>query len=356
VLTIDYRPRRFSEIVGQREPISVMRAVADQPDTAPRVYLFQGGRGLGKTTLSRVFSRVLLCANPAGGDACLVCEACVGFTDIGTHYQEYDATQVGNVKFMRDLSDHLRFTAVEGFRVVVLDEIQSASIQAMSALLKLLEEGPKNTFFLLCTTDPDKLLQTIRSRSVELSFSPVSDTEVRSLLVRIAQGEKMDLPQAVLDSIVSFSFGYAREAVMRLDVYLKVQDPDKFLGMMYIPEKDIIQMFLAFKRGDQAIFEESLSRLSAYPMAHLRKSFEVFTLNAMKALVDNKEASVAYVPIVEAYGIQLYQVLTVLSQGWVVNCFQSDTMFQAFTWFLYSQFSKEQTASASKEDDRFKKG
>lgn len=69
MLTIDYRPKRFADVVGQAEPVSVMKAVSVQPESAPRVFLFQGGRGLGKTTLARVFSRVLLCQSPKGGDA-----------------------------------------------------------------------------------------------------------------------------------------------------------------------------------------------------------------------------------------------------------------------------------------------
>lgn len=357
MLTIDYRPKRFADIVGQSEPVSVMKAVSAQPETAPRVYLLQGGRGLGKTTLARVFSRVLLCESPRAGDSCLTCGPCLSFSDIGIHYQEYDATQVGNVKFMRDLGDNLRYTAVDGWRVVVLDEIQSASHQAMAALLKLLEEGPKNTFFIACTTDPDKILQTIRSRSVELSFSPVADSQLRELLASIAQNEKVDLPIAVLDAIVSFSFGYAREAVMRLDLFMQIKDTERFLSMMYIPEKDIIEMFLAFKRKDKSAVDIVLARLAAYPLAYLRKSFEVFTLNAVKMLAcpEEVERTTPYIPVVELYGSQIYLLLSVMAKDWVINCFQSDTLFQGFIWYLYSQYSKGEVATSMAEDSRFSK-
>lgn len=345
-------------MVGQREPVSVMRAVAANPDTAPRCYIFQGQRGLGKTSLCRVFARALACKSPIDSDACLACEACIGFADFTPAYQEYDSTQVGNVAFMRTLKEHLYYTKAEtGMRVIVFDETHAASQQAQSALLKLLEEGPKDTFFIMATTDVDKVLPTIRSRSVELSFSPVSDAELKSLIERIIAAEKLAVPVQVVEAIVAYSFGFMRDAVMRLDLYAQIKNPDEFMGVVRVPEKDVLDLFIAIKEQNKEEFVKALASLTTFPLVYLRKSFEMFVLNSLKHFsgVEVVTFPERYAKVVTLYDSQLFTLLGVMSKDWVINCFKSDLAFQSLAWYFYNLLSKNIAGKSEVSGDRFNK-
>lgn len=358
MLTQFYRPTRFKDVIGQAEAVAVMKAVASRPETAPRAFIFQGERGLGKTSMSRVFARALLCTNKQYGDACLACESCIGFSDMGTSYQEYDSTQVGNVQFMRNLKDRLYYVEnAESYTVVVFDEIHTATVQAQNALLKLLEEGPRDTFFLMATTDVDKVIGTIRGRCVELSFVPVTDSEMRMHLESICKKENLDPNRDVIQSIVSFSFGHVRDALMKLDLYKQVGDPAEFLKLVNMPEKDIIELFLAISQQDKERFMHFMGSLLASPLAYLRKSFELFILNALRHYSGCQIASFPdkYEEVKMAFGQTLFELLNILSRDWVYNCFRSDLSFQSFLWYLYNAFTKTKKQEAPKMDLRYQK-
>lgn len=353
----EYRPARFKDVVGQVEAVATMKAVVKNPETAPRSYIFQGERGLGKTTLSRVFSRALLCENPQDGDACLACPTCLSFSEYGASYQEYDATQVGKVDFMRSIKDHLFHSSTgEGYRVVVFDEIQAASAQAQAALLKLLEDGPRDTFFLMATTDIDDVVGTIRSRSVELAFFPLTDVDMKNLMLKVCDQENLNPVPDVIDRIVSFSFGHVRDAMMKLDLYKLIGSSEEFVKLIYVPEKEIIDMFLAIKRQDKSAFIASVRVLASSPMAYLRKSFELFILNAMRVFSGEVVASfpAEYQEFVQMYGTKVFEILSLLSKDWVFNCFKSDLAFQAFVWYLFNILGQVEKAQPGL-DSRFKK-
>ena len=345
MLTQNYRPKRFTNpdgLVGQAEAKSVLQAVVQNPHTAPRVYLLQGPRGLGKTSAARAFARALNCKHPDYGGACLTCENCKAFSDMSSAYQEYDATQVGNVAFIREMNDRLKYISSpdKEFRVVVLDEIHAASHSSQNALLKILEEGPRNTFFLLITTDVDKVLSTIRSRAVELPFVPVPDEEVRGLLKRIAYSENIEVPNAVMDSIVHFTFGYVREAVMRLSLYQQINNQEEFMRMVYVPEQDVIQLFLSARQKNRDVFLTTLQRLSSHPLAYLKKSVELFLLSSVKRVAVGEDPSLtAYDAIAQVYRSDVFSLLNILASPWAQNCFKSDLMFQSLMWHMYAVVS-----------------
>lgn len=358
MLTHDYRPVRFEDIIGQPSPVKLMQSVVLSPAQSPRTYIFQGERGLGKTSLSRVFARALLCENRQNGDSCLSCESCLTFSDYGSGYQEYDSTQVGNVQFVRGLKDRLYY--VENSRpylVVVFDEVQAASPQAQNALLKLLEEGPKRIFFVLCTTDSDKIIDTIKSRCVSLSFSRVLDNDLSMFLHKVCEKEKIPDADEIVEKLVSFSFGHVRDALMQLDLYKQLGDKEKFLKLLHLPEKEIIDLFISIKKQDKDAFTNSMNNLLASPLAYLRKSFELFVLNAARTFSGHPVVAFSelYAEINLIYGQQIFEVLHILSQDWVYNCFKSDLSFQAFLWYLYTALTKGKKREESEVSARFRK-
>jgi DNA polymerase III subunit gamma/tau len=340
VLDQDYRPKRFSEIVGQGWAVTVLKAVVKSPNLATRSYILHGEYGTGKSSTARVFARALFCTNKINGDACLECDSCKSLSD-GVNYIEVDVTQVGNVDFIRKFKENLYYTSFgDGWRVVVFDEIQSAKKEAQDALLKLLEEAPKNTFFILNTTDIDRIQETIVDRSICLPFSTVSDSDITNLLQKIANSENLSVDREILDRIVMFSYGHVRSAVKKLNLYQQVGNREEFLGLLKMPEVDVVDIFLAIRRQDRVLFEEKLRSLLSNPLSYLRKTFELFALNSLREYSGCYEGTLAdkYKELKSVYGEIILKFPAVLGQDWVYSCFRSDVGLQGFMWYLYNVF------------------
>ena len=165
-----YRPRRFSEVKGQDHVVKALRtAVAEGREG--QAYLFSGPRGTGKTTSARILAKVLNCENPVDGEPCCECESCLA-VERGTSYDvhELDAASNNGVDAMRDLIEKASLGTPGRHKVYILDEVHMLSKAAEAALLKTLEEPPPHVVFVLATTDPQKMSDTIRSRTQHLQF------------------------------------------------------------------------------------------------------------------------------------------------------------------------------------------
>jgi DNA polymerase III subunit gamma/tau len=337
-----YRPIRFKDVVGQREVVTVLQAVAKNPQLAPRVYILYGERGLGKTSLARIFARSLSCQS-FSGEPCLTCESCKGFSGLGS---EYTATQVGNAEYMRQFKDSLMYTRQEGYRVITLDECHAASKESQGVLLKLFEDGPKNCFFLLCTTNLDKIRPEIISRALPLSFLPIVDEDMKNFLVRICEREGIEYSAKLLDQIVMVSSGHVRDAVMKLDLYRIMKDEEKFFSLIRVPEREIIEMFLAIKERDRARVEEQVRALLSYPLAYIRKGFDTFLLGLLRRYSGTSMPFLTpeYDRVLSLYGDMVLGFLPVFSSDWFYSCFKNDLSFQGLAWYLYATLSKQAEA------------
>jgi DNA polymerase-3 subunit gamma/tau len=191
----------------------------DRNRIAP-AYLFCGDHGCGKTTAARIFSKGLNCAaspvptsNPCG--ECDSCRAIATGTDIDV--TEVDAASHNGVDFARELREVASFRSARGrYRVWVLDECHQLTPQAQNALLKLLEEPPANVVFILCTTDPQKMLDTVRGRCHEFRFRPAPGAEVEELLRSIAEKEDIEIEDEAIAAIAKASNGGLRDATTLL--------------------------------------------------------------------------------------------------------------------------------------------
>ncbi len=213
-----YRPRRFAELKGQDHVVQALRAaVAD--DRVGQSYLFSGPRGTGKTSTARILAKVLNCVAPVDGEPCCECESCLA-VERGTSYDvhELDAASNNGVDAMRDLIEKASLGTPGRHKVYILDEAHMLSKPASAALLKTLEEPPPHVVFVLATTDPQKLADTIRSRTQHLEFHllPVStlDEHVRW----VASDAGLEIGDAAIAQVLARGGGSARDTLSALEL------------------------------------------------------------------------------------------------------------------------------------------
>ena len=217
LLTLAHRPARFADLVGQDGVRVVLQALVFAHDMPPAL-LFGGGPGTGKTSAARILAAALNCAAPTNGDCCAACPSCLAIRSgqsLSVH--EIDAANDGGVAEMRALKELAQFASSAQWRVILLDEAQAMSRQAFNALLKVLEEPPPFTVFLLLTTEPDKIIETVRSRAMPLDFRPVPAAVIRTRLATVCAAEQLSFPDDVLSEIADLADGSVRDAVMLLD-------------------------------------------------------------------------------------------------------------------------------------------
>lgn len=215
-LTLDYRPRRFADVVGQKHIRPVLRAMVRSGDVPPAL-LFSGTRGTGKTTAGRILAAALNCRE-SEDDACAECPSCKA-VQAGTSLSviEIDAASNGLVGDIRKIRDMVAYSHEGEWRVVLLDEAHSMSKEAFNALLKVLEEPPPGTVFVLLTTEADKILETVRSRTMWFEFRRLTEEDIVGRLRHIAVEESIEADDSLLVEIAHRAQGGLRDAVMLLD-------------------------------------------------------------------------------------------------------------------------------------------
>lgn len=214
-LALKYRPGRFDDLVGQRFVHVVLRQMVTV-GAVPSALLFCGPRGTGKTTTARITAAALNCDNRPG--PCGHCPSCKAVAD-GTSLDvvEIDAASNGLVDDIRALRQQVLYSVGGDWRVVILDEAHSMSQAAFNALLKTLEEPPPRTVFILATTEPAKIPDTVASRCMRFAFTRVAAADIAARLHHIAAAENITIDPALITHIADRADGALRDAVMTLD-------------------------------------------------------------------------------------------------------------------------------------------
>jgi DNA polymerase-3 subunit gamma/tau len=213
-----YRPRRFDELKGQEHVVRALRnAVINHREG--QAYLFSGPRGTGKTSTARILAKVLNCEDPQEGEPCGVCNSC-GAIDSGNSYDvlELDAASNNGVENMRDLIERSSLGNPGRHRVFILDEVHMLSKPAEATLLKTLEEPPPHVVFVLATTDPQKVSETIRSRTQHLQFHLLPMDDLEAHVRWVIADANLTVSEDAIARVLTQGGGSARDTLSALEL------------------------------------------------------------------------------------------------------------------------------------------
>src|ERR1700688_4667281 len=220
VLARKYRPQKFSEVIGQEHVTRTLQNALEQGRTA-HGYIFSGHRGIGKTTVARILAAALNCrsSDKPVAEPCGVCESC---TEIragnAVDVIEIDAATNRGIDEIRELRDAVRYRpARDRFKIYILDEAHQITDAAFNALLKTLEEPPSHVVFMMATTEPENIPQTIRSRCQHFSFHAVKFDDILAQLRMIAGQEQVGAEDAALALLAETGDGSMRDALSIMD-------------------------------------------------------------------------------------------------------------------------------------------
>lgn len=218
VLARKWRPKNFSELVGQQHVMQALSNALDQ-QRLHHAYLFTGTRGVGKTTIARIFAKALNCEQGITSKPCGQCATCRSI-DEGRFVDliEVDAASKTKVEDTRELLENVQYAPVQGrFKVYLIDEVHMLSKSSFNALLKTLEEPPEHVKFLLATTDPHKLPITVLSRCLQFNLMRLTPTQIQNHLAYILQQEQVPFEESALSMISKSADGSARDSLSILD-------------------------------------------------------------------------------------------------------------------------------------------
>jgi DNA polymerase-3 subunit gamma/tau len=266
VLARRYRPRRFEEVVGQESVATTLKAGIQQERVA-HAYLFAGPRGIGKTSMARIFAKALNCPQAADRtgprerwgepcDSCSTCEAIHLGQDIDV--VELDGASHRGIEDIRGIIEGVNRPATKSpFKVYIVDEVHMLTREAFNALLKTLEEPPAHVKFIFATTEPHRIPETVLSRCQRFDFHPIGEEAIVRRLAQILTAEGRSGEPGLLEKVARFGKGGLRDAQTLLDQLmtfseeeLRLEDLDRITGR--VPEQALAQLIQAVLGGDPA--------------------------------------------------------------------------------------------------------
>jgi len=219
-----WRPSRFEDLIGQEHVVQTLRN-AIRLDRISHAYLFSGARGVGKTTVARIFAKALRCPNQTDGIPCNTCTECLAIAESrSVDVSEIDGASHNGVEAVRGIRDNVAYSPSSGkYKVYIIDEVHMLSISAFNALLKTLEEPPPHVIFIFATTEVPKIPLTILSRCQRFEFRRLKQTQIVERLKTILEAEKVQISETGMRTIASYADGSLRDALSLLDQILSHQ-------------------------------------------------------------------------------------------------------------------------------------
>ena len=239
-----YRPQTFNEVVGQDH---IVKTLINQIkfDKISHAYLFTGSRGTGKTSIAKIFARAINCTNLKDGSPCGECDVCKSLEGTNIDVLEIDAASNNGVDEIRELREKVKYPPVVGrYKVYIIDEVHMLSISAFNALLKTLEEPPKQTVFVLATTEVHKLPATILSRCIRFDFKLVPLDILTNHLNNILTKEGVKFEDTAVNVIARAGEGSVRDTLSIADRCVSFAGDNltyqKVIDVLGVSERDIL--------------------------------------------------------------------------------------------------------------------
>ena len=327
VLARKYRPHNFKELVGQTHTVRTLVNALDN-NNLHHGFLFTGTRGVGKTTIARIFAKSVNCENGVSSKPCGKCETCIEI-DKGQSVDliELDAASHTGVDNMREILENAQYTPTKNlYKIYLIDEVHMLSKSSFNALLKTLEEPPKHIKFLLATTDPKKLPITILSRCLQFNLNKLSHDEIFNHLKFIMDAENLKFEDEALSKIADFGNGSMRDALSLLDQSIsygngsvKEDDLKAMLGL--VSHNEIVQLAtLIINRNAQEVllFIKELAYKGENLTNTLKDLTSLFHKIATTQMIDDvKQVSPEInelAKIISAQDLQLYYQIAINGQ------------------------------------------
>lgn len=297
VLARKWRPRQFSELVGQQH---VKTALANALNSARlhHAYLFTGTRGVGKTTIARIFAKSLNCETGITATPCGQCSTCLEI-DGGNYVDlmEIDAASRTKVEDTRDLLDNVQYAPSRGrYKVYLIDEVHMLSRHSFNALLKTLEEPPPHVKFLLATTDPQKLPVTVLSRCLQFSLKALTVAQIQQHLATILLAEQLPFDDAALTLLAKAAKGSLRDSLSLTDQAIalgngevRLQLVREMLGLL--DTSWALQLLQSLFAADLAALQHSLQQLVSQQADYLQVLDDLLALLHLTALTQFEPAA-----------------------------------------------------------------
>ena len=224
VLYRKYRPTNFNDIIDQKFITDTLKESIIN-NKISHAYIFSGPKGTGKTSKAKVFAKAINCENPIDGEPCGKCESCINF-DRSSDIIELDAASNNKVEDIREIVNNVKLSPSSSkYKIYIIDEVHMLTPSAANAFLLTLEEPPSHAIFILATTNPESLPQTILSRCQQFAFSKISKKALVDRLKYVLQQEKIDLKEDILREIADLSDGGLRDALSILDQLITLNKP-----------------------------------------------------------------------------------------------------------------------------------
>ena len=326
-----WRPRNFSEVVGQDHVVQALSNALDS-GRVHHAFLFTGTRGVGKTTIARIFAKSLNCEQGVSAEPCLQCSTCLSIEE-GRYVDliEVDAASRTKVDDTRELLENVQYAPTSGkYKVYLIDEVHMLSGHSFNALLKTLEEPPEHVKFLFATTDPQKLPVTVLSRCLQFNLRAMRPQQVENQLLKIITNESIEFDQQALHLLARAADGSMRDGLSLLDQAIaqgggevRQADVESMLGTIKYDHTQAIISALVNQDGDKImdIVQELADNAIDFSIALDEVLMQLYYIslaqlvpNSIESINQDKSTIKEYAELVDQETIQLYYQIGLISK------------------------------------------